>query len=324
MKVCIQLAFIVGLMSSCSVRIKNFDEYQKAPLLQLERMPTKEELAIVLPRIVVTSDEAASEVVKRSNAENIICSNLISILEEEKFANIVERERSEIISKEIAIAEMEGKMMNIESVNYVVKVVINDITFSSSPFFIPATKNRPARQGYRYSSHIDGVLKVYSVPTMKIVKTIRFQGRAAKSEDASSTTINIGRFGINAPQAGKDYDSELIYKAVQKAVRKVMPEMKSFLKKKAYIMEKRVLKEKAIFAINRGYENGIRSQNKLLVSRQTQEINPLTQEEEVGIEKICRGIVAKNTLEDIRAWVVFDEKCHKKLRLGDEAYVQYK
>ena len=38
------LLILFLISSACSVKIKNFEKYQKSPLLEVDEMPTKEEL----------------------------------------------------------------------------------------------------------------------------------------------------------------------------------------------------------------------------------------------------------------------------------------
>jgi hypothetical protein len=41
------------VLASCNVKIKNFEKYSKAPLLQLEEMPSKEEIKKIMPRVLI-------------------------------------------------------------------------------------------------------------------------------------------------------------------------------------------------------------------------------------------------------------------------------
>ena len=98
--------------------------------------------------------------------------------------------------------------------------------------------------------------------------------------------------------------------------------MKKFFKKKAFVAEKRVLKNKVIYLINKGTEDDFSSQKKVYIIRILTERDPLTDEEQTSEENVCVGTVSDKAFAK-SSWVVFDKECQEKVRLGDKAVILY-
>lgn len=346
--------FFLILLVSCATNIKNFEKYEKSPLLELEEMPSKEQVNNSLPRVVIVAEKPELEHVAKTNAHNVVKNSLTTLLETQMFASVVERNDNEAIAKEMKIAEFEGKPLSgMSSVDYVIKVDVSTITFSRQHktnfaavaanvgttvaiagassrnnggiYFAGANPNLSTTQ-YEYTSSIDGTIKIYEIPSMKMLKIIPLKATASESEVASTTSgFNAGfiSFTDQKPIDSKSEDGNLAYEAIQDAIDNAIPEVKRFIKKSAYILEKRVYQSKAIYAINRGSNQGFRAEDKLSIYRIESERNNLTDEDDSVEQLVCKGVVAKNTLQKERGWAVFDSKCQDKIRLGDKASVEY-
>ena len=161
---------------------------------------------------------------------------------------------------------------------------------------------------------------------MEIVKTININGSHIESESASTpgTNIRTNNFALESSNAieSKSYDSNITYKAIKVASKHAERDLKKFFKKTGYVVEKRSLKGKSIFAINIGEENGIKEQDNVEVVRIVSNHNPLTDEDEEIQEKICTGTIADKVFEK-RSWVVFEKHCQNKIRLGDKTEITY-
>lgn len=342
--------FFMIILSSCAVKIKDFDKYQKAPMIQVENMPTKEQLAVSVPKIIISTKKPTNELAAKINAQDIIKNRLTFVLNEKKFASIVERKFNDDIQKEKKIAELEGKLNDsLKSVDYILEIDVTNIAFSSKlktgvdplklSLAIAATANQnnqyssvnnlsnATNQQYEYTATVDGVINVYQTTSMELLKTLPLKSTVKSSELASiNSNLSSGIVNINIADKinAKEYDSNLISKSIEKAIASIIPDVKTFLKKRAYILEKRVFEKNTIYSINIGSLNGVESQDKLSITRQESEMNAITNEEEVINNNICNGIVAKNTIFESRAWVVFEKSCHEKIHLGDAANFIYK
>lgn len=343
-----KISFIIFLifLPSCAVKIKNLEQYTQSPLLELEEMPSKEEINSSLPRVLFIAEKPNAEKLGETNAHIVIKNDLESLLSSKKFASIVEREKSDAFKEEMSIAEFEGKNIpSIQSVDYIFEVSISDVTFSSKHsldainigaelllFAAANSKNQEItytpslpKTKYKYTSIVDGNIKIYKIPSMELIKTVPLHAQVTDSEVASTGSgIKVGIINIDTSQpidAKKD-DSNLVYKAIKLAIKNATPEIKSFLNKKGYIMAKKTLKNNAIFQINRGKDDGFDSQNKVQIMRYTAETNPLTEEEDTIAQKICEGVVT-NQISENRSWVIFEKDCQENIRLGDKVTVLY-
>lgn len=336
---------LIALLSACTTKIKQFHQYEKVPLLELEHMPTKEDVDVSLPRILLIASKPTLKEIAETNAHQVVKNRIITILESQKFASIVERNKNKKILQEQTIAEFEGKSgESLKSVDYILEINIANITFSRThktvidplEMMLFATSvamtngNTNASIGsstkYEYTSAIDGIIKIYAVPKMNIIATLPLNGLAKSNELASvDSNVSLGLIRMNVGDniKSKAKDSNLTYKAINKAIANMIPQLKKFLKKEAYILEKRQLKNKVIFAINHGKDQEFKSQDRLTIIREVVNTNPLTDEDEALEEEVCNGIIAKNTIFKKRSWVLFDESCSSKIRLGDKVFVQY-
>ena len=335
MKQLAALLISLSILTSCSVKIANFEKYQKAPLLELETMPTKEEINTKLPRVIIVAEKSETNNAEATNAQNLIKNNFLTALQANRYANIVERFDSESIQKEIKIAELEGKSTDsLSSVDYIINIGMPNVTFSrdaqedilylaTSAAYGQFPTSRP--MVYEYNSIVDGIAKLYEVPSLKIAKVIAIKGSHSEREKATTSSgARIGNFAVesNTAIASKEKDDNITYKAIQKAAGKAVNEMKQFFKKKSFISEKRTLDSKAIYSLNRGTDDDFKSQTKVAVIRTVEHTNSLTDDEEMTEETICTGIVSNKVSEKL-SWIVFDDKCQEKLRLGDKATIVY-
>lgn len=327
------IIFALLLMTACGVKIKNFDKYEKTPLLELENMPSKDEIKNVLSRVLITKTNPANDDIKKSNAHSLIQNDITQMLQSGKFANIIERKEDGITLKEVKIAELEGKgTEDMTSVDYILDIDITNVTFSRQNVIHPNTVVTQQGVGvtgvnmYQYTSTVGGFIKIYQMPKMNIIKTIDLKGVYIESEQATAggTTISSGALSLQKSDAivAKDYDSNITYRAIKNAVQKANPQLKNFFKKHGYILEKRSHKKQNIFALNIGSESGVRSQDKLVINHMKEVHNPLTDETEEVKEQICKGTIADKIFEN-RSWVVFDNKCEERIRLGDKAEILY-
>ena len=326
---------ILAILTSCSVKIKNFEKYQKAPLLEVENMPTKEDLARKTPKIIILTEKQESEKSDEAKAQNTIKNSLIKELQSKQYANIVERFDSKSIQNEIKIAEIEGKSSQlISSVDYIIEVGIPNITFSrkneedvlymtASAAYGHIPANRPII--YNYSSVVDGIIKLYEVPSLKIAKVITINGSHSEREKATTGSgVRIGNIAIenNTLAPSKEKDENITYKAIQNATTNAIREIKQFLKKKGFISEKRTLKNKTIFSINRGKTDDFLPQTKIAIIREVEKHNDLTNEDEKSEEIICTGTISDKSFETI-SWAVFEKQCQNLINLGDKVTIVY-
>lgn len=346
------LIFLLFL-GSCGVQIKNFEKHEKAPLLHVHNMPSKEEVKKALPSVVVVANVPSQKEALAVNAHKIIQSEIIETLQNEKFANVFQREKSKEIQDELTLVSFEGKQAeDLRSANYIVEIDVNSLSFSrktknsinpvalvllgavaileekSDSGYRGTAQLAPSVQNtkYEYTSNISGAIKIHKLPNISLVKTLPLEASITTSELASiDSTVSSAFFSATVAEkiASKEMDTTLFQDVVKLSVANVLPQIKKFLQKKAYILEKREYKKSTIFKINRGKSDGIKPLDKITIKEEFSEINPLTQEEEFAQKVVCRGTVAKNGLQESFAFVIFEKSCQNAIRLGQKAFVEY-
>ena len=326
-KTILQLSCVILTLSSCAVKVANFEKYQKAPLLELENMPTKEELANSAPKLIVIAEKSQEANPEELKAQATIKNNLITELQSKKYATIVERVDSNAIQQEIKISEMAGKSsIGVIPADYILNISTPTLSFSSEvseqyPIAIAlagGTTQRAPEALYLYKASVNSSAKLYSLPALKMEKVIEFTGNVSQKEKVQKTDS----FWNAQIKDAKTSDANMMLKATQDAAYKATLELKKFFKKKAFVSEKRVLKNKVIYLINKGAEDDFSSQKKVAVIRIVTERDPLTDEEQTNEENVCIGTISDKAFAKL-SWVVFDKKCQGKIRLGDKAIILY-
>lgn len=313
---------------SCATTIKNFDSYNKSPLLQSEFMPNSHALEKKLPTVVIFDFQTESANAKRIGATSIVSDYLTSVLISGKLAEVQDRKNLSALEDEIKLAEISGnsKGSTVKAVDFAIEGSIANVTFSSE--FVRASYDSNGKMiepdSFYYTATAQGFIKIYELPSLRVIETIPFSGIAKNSEDAkSASSLQIGRFKASGKVEGKNFDDTLAKEAVRNAISKTTNKFKSNFAKTGYIMEKRVLGENTIFLVNLGFSDGIKQNDKLQISQKYSELNPLTGTEEISIRNIGYGIVADKT-EDKKTWIVVkDKNTASKIRLGDAVKVLY-
>ena len=180
------------------------------------------------------------------------------------------------------------------------------------------TTQRTPEALYLYKASVNSSAKLYSLPALKMEKVIEFTGNVSQKEKVQKTDS----FWNAQIKDAKTSDANMMLKATQDAAYKATLELKKFFKKKAFIAEKRVLKNKVIYLINKGAEDDFSSQKKVAVIRMVTERDPLTDEEQTNEENVCIGTISDKAFAKL-SWVVFDKKCQGEIRLGDKAVILY-
>ena len=179
---------------------------------------------------------------------------------------------------------------------------------------------------YTYSADVAGNLKIYELPSLTVVDSIEFTAKKSRSEAVQQEGgLALGGLQIGGKKVeGAKRDDNLIRKAGEDAVNDVEVDIKNFFAKKGYVLEKRILGNKAIFKISLGSDDGIKQDDKFEVSGKYESQNPITGEIEVERKIIASGSVS-DLIDPKSAWVVIDDtKKAETIRLGDAVKMKYK
>lgn len=309
------------LIISCAPKIKKFDMYQKAPLLKADIFPSSEEVEGRPLRVAIFPLENNDiAVAKQSKLGASIAVQLENVLMKDKLIELLDRKAYKKLKKEVALAEMGGEKSYTgpKVADYVIDGSINRAEFSSG--YVAAVHDFDATTGkytyippkWKYNSVVGGNIKVYSMPSLAVVKSFTFNGKAYKSENA------------NSKQGAKKRDDFLVKEAAKRALNKIDVDIKNFFAKKGYILEKRVLKKKVIFKISLGSNDGIKRGDRLIIYSKKTEKNPITGKSEMIESVISEGRVS-DKINNESAWIVVkDKKKGNRIRVGDVVKIKYK
>jgi hypothetical protein len=326
---------ILLLATSCATTIKDFDSYQKQFLPKTSFMPSPENIAGKAPKIVVFAlEENGNETATQAALGNSLANNIENILSKNRLGEIVDRKAANKLQKEISLAEMNktGSYKGPIVADYAVSGSVSNAGFTSkysngSTYFNPQTKQLVSiPPKYTYSSDISGNLKIYELPSLTVAESVEFSAKKSRSEAVQQDGgFALGGIQIGGKKVdGTKRDDSLVRRAGEDAISDIETDIKNFFAKKGYILEKRILENKAIFKISLGSLDGIKQDDKFEVSGQYENENALTNQVEVERRIITSGTVA-DKVDPKTAWVVIDDaKKIDSIRLGDTVKMKYK
>lgn len=318
---------------SCSPTIRNFDNYQKQFLPKSSFLPNKESLENKSSKIVVFAfEENDNQVAKQASLGSTIANNVEDIIGKNRLGEIVDRKAANKLQKEIALAEMNksGVYKGPIIADYAIYGALSNAGFTSeykSGYVYVDTRGQlitvPPR--YYYSANVAGNLKIYELPSLKVVEAIEFSGKESRSENVKQDGgFSVGAIQIaGRKQEGRERDDNLIRQSGNEAIKNIEVDLKNFFAKKGYILEKRVDGKKSIFKINLGSTDGIKQGDEFDVITQIESQNPFTQESEIERQIIAHGVVS-NKIDPQNSWILIDDSENsERIRLGDIVKLKY-
>ncbi len=227
---------------------------------------------------------------------------------------ILDRTIADKFEDEIRLSEMSNadatNDIDLTAAKYAISGSLSNAHFAST--FIQArrwidkegkTHYIPAH--YIYKASVSGILKIYAIPSMKILKTIEFSDNVTRSEDS--------RF-----YGHQHYPSDvsgMLLTAGASAIHATRHTFKNYLAPKGYIMEQRIHDDERIVQVSIGKADGLVTGNEVDVYTTVSSINPFTDEQEIQSYKIATGIVS-DQLSEHRAWIILEDYTQEP-KLGD-------
>lgn len=328
------LALVTLFASSCTPTISNFGSYQPQPFPRTSFMPTSDMVEGKPARVVVFElDQGQNQIAQQADLGKSITVNTENVLTKNHLAQLVDRNIAGKLQQEIALAEMNktGVYKGPEVADYAVSGAIANAGFTkkySNGMMIPTRNgvtNIPPK--FTYTADVSGNIKVYELPSMSVVANFEFSAKKSRSEDVKTdNNISVGggllQFGGQKAE-GLNRDDGLVRKAGADAIDSIAVDIKNFFAKKGFILEKRVLKDKAIFKINVGSADGIEAGDKFEVIGKYQTKNALTDKAEIERRIIASGVVS-DRIDPKTCWILIDdEKTINTIRLGDMVQFKY-
>jgi len=255
---------------SCSVRISDFDQYQKMMLPNYGVTIAEQSKAKV---VVFNFNDAGSSYAKHAQLGQSLALEVENTLSDQKIVELIDRKVANKLNDEIALAEMNNAASSYRGPRLADYAIIGVISKSG------------------YQKGVSGSLKIYELPSMKVMENFEFSGIRSDGRDA---------------------------------IDNISSNLKRFFSRKAYILEKRALGNKVIFKISQGHKDGVNKSSKFDIVRETNYHNVVTDKTKIDEIIIASGRVSRRINSD-SSWVVLDKKEYNdKIRIGDAVVLKHK
>lgn len=307
--------------SGCGATIDSIEAFTPIPLEKSAFMPSKEEIKSGKTKVVLTRiDDRDFQLARQANLGQSLLVELERELSQSGTVEVLDREISRKFENEIRLSELDEDSQMSELELSVAKYAISG-SLSNAQFTSRFTQTLrwydkegrvhviPAH--YSYTASVSGILKVYAIPSMKILKTIEFSDNTSRREDSRFLGNNHRPLDVQG----------MINKAGRSAIHSTRHAFKNFLAPKGYIMEQRDDGSTSIVHVSIGSAYGLETGEDVEIFTVRSTTNPFTDEQEVQSVKIADGIISNKLTED-RAWIIIENKT-QEIKIGDYIKATY-
>ncbi len=309
------------LFSGCGATIDSIEAFTPIPLEKSAFMPSKEEIKSGKTKIVLTRiDDRNFHLAQQANLGQSLLVELERELSQSGTVEVLDREVSLKFEDEIRLSELhESSQMNdieLSVAKYAISGSLSNAQFTSrftqtQRWYDKEGKVHVIPAHYTYTASVSGILKVYAIPSMKVLKTIEFSDNTSRREDSRF-------FGNNY----RPLDAVgMLNKAGRDAIHSTRHAFKNFLAPKGYIMEQRADGDTTIVYVSIGSADGLKTGEDVEIFSVHSSTNPFTDEQEVQSIKIADGIIS-NKLTEHRAWIIIEDQT-QEIKLGDYIKARY-
>jgi len=312
---------ILFFFSGCGTAIDNLGVFQPEPIQRAELMPSQKALKGEKLKVVVMAVEDANfDLAKRANLGKALTRMIETEIGRDKAVDILDRSVSERFEEELKLTELNGEdnedNMLLASADYAVVGELKNASFNSrfiarSSWTDKKGKTYVTPAHYIYEAAVDGQIKFFELPSMKLKKIISFSDTESRSEDS--------RFLGNRVRV----DQGMLNRAGSNAIRSARIELKNFLAPKGYLIDARTYDGDHIIKISLGLNNGLKEGDLIEITTKKRVTNQLTEESNVESYLVAYATVS-NKIQERTAWAQLDEVLDgEEIRLGDEVKVVY-
>lgn len=304
---------LAGLMtlSGCAGTGTSLSEFKnEAVLTASARMPTEADLARQGRAKVVVFEIEDNALVKARNAQ--IGSLLMREIEQSLGSNgieVVDRNLANQLGQELQLAEAKGVggYEGPSVVNYAVKPTITQAEYDLE---IKPASSQTNKKGktvttpavYSHSASVNISLRIYEVPSLRLLKTLNGRGNNAhKAEEVSN----------------RDQSVLMVREAAQEALSQVSDEFLEQFAHKGYILGRRDKGNKSIFKLSIGADQGVTTGSKVVIFNQRPSVHSITNKTVFDKVPVVEGVVANNVTA-MESWIIADDdRKAQSVLLGD-------
>lgn len=309
------LIFLTG----CSTKVGPLSKFQPISLAPADVMPTKSQLKDTTTKVILFKvDDSRFRVAKKAGLGQTIGVDLVKKLGRGGGIEIIDRTAASSLEDEIRLAELssDGGTNDVELsvASYALKPEISGASFGSHYTAPVVWKDKEGKEHktpafFTYTADVSGVVKVFGVPSMKILKVVSFAGTATSREVVNNRTRR------------KQSDDALMQKASRFGINNSRITLLNFLAPKGYVLAKRIKDDDTIVQITLGSANGIKQDDSVIFYTMITEENPLSGEIDTIETRIAEGVATEHISAN-KAWVKIDEES-RPIRLGDYTKKRY-
>ncbi len=317
----LSLSILLFLFSGCGATIDSIEAFAPIPMEESAFMPSKEEVQSGKTKVVLTRiDDSNFRLAQEANLGQSLLVELERELSQSGTVEVLDRTIAQKFENEIRLSELDesSQMSEIELsvAKYAISGSLSNAQFTSR---FTQTQRWTDKEGkvyvipahYNYTASVSGILKIYAIPSMKVLKTIEFSDNTSRQEDSRFYGNNHRPLDMVG----------MINKAGRDAIHSTRHAFKNFLAPKGYIMEQRSDGDMTIVYVSIGSADGLETGEDVEIFSVHSSINPFTEEQEVQSIKIADGIVS-NKLSEHRAWIIIEEQT-QEIKLGDYVKARY-
>jgi hypothetical protein len=325
------LAITAGalLLTGCGTAIKNLDSYNKDTLKPTQFMPPKDVISgKSLPKVIIMDlDDAPSKTAEQAGLGTSMAGNIDSQLSKGKSVDILKRVKKSNITEELKLAELSDAMggEDLGSANYIISGKITGASFThefqaKSNYINKSGKYVHTPAKFFYTATVKGMVKIYQLPSLKVVGTFDFEDNKARSEQAPTSFLGFGKTDTSHKVTR---DDGMVRGAGVDAVNSLRLPLKNFFAKRGYVFEKRSKDDDVIVKVTLGAKNGAKEGEKVFFYTEEQSSNALTGETYIETIKIAEGTIS-NQIRPETSWIIINEVYKgKELRAGDYIKIEY-
>lgn len=322
----VSIIIAITLLAACgsSSHIKDFDAYQKAPLVRASIMPSKTQLSRDRARVVVLAiEDSDNELAKKSKLGTTLRKKVESLLAESG-VDVIDRKLAATLKKEIMLAEMKGihDYKGPEVADYSVTGEVMAVKFSTSYTKASTWVDKKGESHYspprcRYSVQFEALLKIHALPSLRMVDVIKLKETEARSIEL------LNSYSRRCPAYSESQLHNLVAETAVEAVIDSEIELKNNFAPQGYVTEARIHEDKNIFKITIGNRVGVKKGQAANVIQFVRNEDALTGETNIEEIKLVSAIVSDNVSSKY-AWIIIaDSEKAKRIRLGDAVKIHF-
>lgn len=286
-----------------------------------ENMPSRSQILGERDNVVVLKTRIEGRVYHRHKLEKLIA-NSVEKAVSDAGANLLDREISERVKKEVLQAEKEG-IVNLKTndvADFIFQPVLHDVILYKHYTKGSVTKHKDGsvtrREGHcRFDARVNGYVYVYEVPSLQVKKVIRMYGRAEVDG------LIRGRSCSFSSAEKKQWLSQ----AAETFSYGYNAQLKSVFNNTGYVADvRRNADGTVIIKTTLGKRLGAKTKYKVNIYQLRLEKNLITEELEEQKRFIAAGVVS-DKLDDKYSWIIID-KDHSQLvhlALGDAVELSF-